>query len=305
MGMTPHSTEGLQVGTASELGGRQKQQDELLIRLDLAKTPDGRPVHLFGVFDGHGSEGHKAAAAVKKAFPTIVKSLLSKILSNPTEGLKEAYIQVHENLLEDSSIDAYMSGTTAVVALLIENQLLVSHVGDSRLIKISEENGVYTGQQITLDHTCDVTTEYERVKATGARVEQLQTGETVDGPLRIFKGSLPYPGIVVTRSLGDSVATRLGVLHEPAVQTLALEPQDRCIVLATDGLWDALSVKEATDIVAQHSDAQTAATELTNTGLTKLINLKLDDNTTTVVVRLDHASKNAATATSIAPTTAT
>ncbi|KAI8054099.1 hypothetical protein BDF22DRAFT_743072 [Syncephalis plumigaleata] len=49
-------------------------------------------------------------------------------------------------------------------------------------------------------------------------------------PLRIFKGSLPYPGIVVSRSLGDDVAQRLGVL-------------------STDGVWDGMSNQEVATFV--------------------------------------------------------
>ncbi|KAL2918677.1 hypothetical protein HK105_201511 [Polyrhizophydium stewartii] len=292
MGTAPHisNSGGLQVGSTSELGGRERQQDELLVKLDAFTAPCGTPAHLFAVFDGHGSEGHKAAAAVKKHTLATVVAQKNKLLADPAQAFKDIYNQIHEELLDDSSIDAYMSGTTAVIVLLVGDKLHVSHVGDSRLVVVSEENGVYSGLQVTRDHTCDLDDEYARVKGTGARVEQLQNGDVLDGPLRIFKGSLPYPGIVVTRSLGDSVATKLGVLHEPEVTTISLTPHDKFLVLATDGLWDALSVKNATDIIAAHSDAQQAAVALTAAGLERLHALKLDDNTTTIVVKLAHTS---------------
>eukprot|EP00842_Homolaphlyctis_polyrhiza_P004988 jgi/Hompol1/5490/HPOL_000192-RA len=276
----------LEVGEARELGGRSQQQDDLLVILNLATTDQGASVHLMAVFDGHGSEGHKVVAIVKKIFPDIIKSFLPQIISDPTTGFVEAYNKVHESLLEDTTADVYMSGTTAVVALLIDDLILVSNVGDSRFVVISEENNILTATQITRDHTCDIQSELDRIKGTGARVEQLQTGDAPEGPLRIFKGSLPYPGIVVTRSIGDSVATKLGVLHEPEVHTVNLGANDRYLLLATDGLWDALSVQEAADIIAGHTDVHIAAKTLTDEGIKKLNAMNLDDNTTTVLVRL-------------------
>ena len=59
------------------------------------------------------------------------------------------------------------------------------------------------------DHTCQLETEFKRVEGTGARIEKLLNGSSLEGafiynnidmkqaylgPLRIFKGTLPYPG---------------------------------------------------------------------------------------------------------------
>ena len=44
------------------------------------------------------------------------------------------------------------------------------------------------------DHTAAVESEKQRLVSQGARLEQLWINGKFDGPLRIFKGSLPYPG---------------------------------------------------------------------------------------------------------------
>ena len=45
------------------------------------------------------------------------------------------------------------------------------------------------------EHTPINKTEMERVVACGARVERLEDEDNKpEGPLRVFKGSLPYPG---------------------------------------------------------------------------------------------------------------
>ena len=65
------------------------------------------------------------------------------------------------------------------------------------------------------------------------------------GPLRLFNGTMPYPGIVVSRAFGDNVAARLGVSHLPDVLVRPWKPGDRFLILASDGLWDVLSPKSA------------------------------------------------------------
>ncbi|KAJ1339844.1 hypothetical protein BSLG_005505 [Batrachochytrium salamandrivorans] len=268
MGMSPYvSKSPIHVGSSIELGGREIQQDALVVVLDLFKTVTARLcISLVSLMAMVGAV----------IGPDILLSL----------GLSP-----YEALLENDSIDSYMSGTTAVVALLTGSTLHVSHVGDSRLVVVQCDNGIYSGIQVTRDHTCNVPSEFERVKSTGARIEQLQRGSIVDGPLRIFKGTLPYPGIVVTRSIGDAVAKRLGVLHTPEVCTIQLTDKDIYMVFATDGLWDALSVKDAADIVSKSPTVQCATIDLMSAGLKRLGELELDDNVTVVVVGLGEEAR--------------
>ena len=54
----------------------------------------------------------------------------------------------------------------------------------------------------------------------------------------------------MTRSIGDLVAASVGVTSEPEIQVFAnLTPQDKAIIIASDGLWDRLSNHEITQII--------------------------------------------------------
>ena len=65
------------------------------------------------------------------------------------------------------------------------------------------------------------------------------------GPVRVFwpDGSFeaPYescfPGLAMSRSLGDSCLDDIGVLPVPEVTIRALKPKDRFMVIASDGVW--------------------------------------------------------------------
>ena len=45
----------------------------------------------------------------------------------------------------------------------------------------------------------------------------------------------------MTRSFGDEVAARVGVIAEPEILELDLCKDDKFIVLASDGVWEFLS----------------------------------------------------------------
>jgi serine/threonine protein phosphatase PrpC len=109
-----------------------------------------------------------------------------------------------------------------------------------------------------------------------------------EGPKRIYKGSLPYPGLVVTRALGDSVASRIGVLSEPFVKVYKLEAQDFFLILGSDGLWDGIGIQEACAVVLPYleMDVSLASTILNDAGLAGLDKIQVDDNITNIIVRL-------------------
>ena len=57
-----------------------------------------------------------------------------------------------------------------------------------------------------------------------------------------------YPGISVTRSLGDITAHRIGVLSEPSVGSLYRD-KDAILVVASQGLWNSMSPKEVFNFI--------------------------------------------------------
>lgn len=58
----------------------------------------------------------------------------------------------------------------------------------------------------------------------------------------------------VASTLGCSC--RVGVTSEPDHTSLELTPQDKFIVLASDGVWEFISSKEAVEIISQYETAE-------------------------------------------------
>lgn len=50
-----------------------------------------------------------------------------------------------------------------------------------------------------------------------------------------------YPGLAMSRSLGDQVAHMVGVWHYPDITTLDITKDDLYLIIASDGIWEFIS----------------------------------------------------------------
>jgi serine/threonine protein phosphatase PrpC len=93
--------------------------------------------------------------------------------------------------------------------------------------------------------------------------------------------------ITVSRSLGDTAAQSIGVFANPDCSTIALNRNDRFIILASDGLTDGIIADDILQIAKKSvSDPQGIANELIEAGLKGLNKNQVDDNISTIVVSI-------------------
>ena len=69
------------------------------------------------------------------------------------------------------------------------------------------------------------------------------------GPMRVWLKNEDIPGLAMTRSFGDSMACRVGVNAIPEIKEFVLTPEDKVMVLASDGVWEFLQNQEVANIV--------------------------------------------------------
>lgn len=161
----------------------------------------------------------------------------------------------------------------------------VANCGDSRAIIATEET--VSGKSgktklvvhpLSIDQTPFRKDERERVKKCGARVMTmdqldglepihenwgLNLGEEIDDsgdPPRIWAQDGDYPGTAFTRSIGDAVSERLGVFAEPEMSQHVLVPEDKFVVVASDGVFEFITSQSVVEMVQQHNDALEACT---------------------------------------------
>jgi serine/threonine protein phosphatase PrpC len=98
----------------------------------------------------------------------------------------------------------------------------------------------------------DVLQEEQRIVAHGGLVRALTAAEGTElMPARVFAADMyavgEYsPGIAMSRSLGDALATELGVVATPEYMQHPLCASDRFVILATDGLWEVYTAQGTT-----------------------------------------------------------
>ena len=59
----------------------------------------------------------------------------------------------------------------------------------------------------------------------------------------------------MSRSFGDSVAARVGVISEPDIGFHRGSNSDKFLIIASDGLWEFISSQEAVEMVAANLGA--------------------------------------------------
>jgi len=229
------------------LGMPQKEcQDEGTIIRNFAGDPN---LVFLGVFDGHGSQGLKASRYTVVHLPERIANH-PQLLNNPQLAYMEACREVGAELLNQAvcGFDGTYSGTTACFAVLQgATTLVLGNVGDSRaIVARAQSNGTIMGVDLTHDDKPTDEPEKRRIEASGGRVAQQEydPGE-FDGPFRVFVRDKKIPGLAMSRSLGDGLAESVGVIPDPTCSNYQIRPDDKFLLLATDGLWEVFDTNEA------------------------------------------------------------
>jgi len=202
----------------------------------------------------------------------------------------KAHVETNKSLRRNQKIDDSLSGTTAISMYMHggnRNRITIANVGDSRAVLGQQAPVARNGQEkartlkalpLSRDQTPYRKDERARIRATGARIlsldqleglEPIVDGESEGGdndfelgeeldeggdPPRVWAAQGDYPGTAFTRSIGDAMAEELGVFSEPELLTREITPDDKIIVLASDGVFEFLTNQSVIDICAKFAD---------------------------------------------------
>ena len=72
------------------------------------------------------------------------------------------------------------------------------------------------------------------------------------GPLRVYMKDKDMPGLAMTRSFGDNFASIAGTICEPEIKEHILVPEDRFLVLASDGLFEFIPSQDIINIIKDY-----------------------------------------------------
>ncbi|XP_019053273.1 PREDICTED: probable protein phosphatase 2C 73 [Nelumbo nucifera] len=191
----------------------------------------------------------------------------------------KAFEDMDEELRQDSTIESYCSGTTAVTVLKKGEHLIIANLGDSRAVLCTIDNkNQLVPIQLTVDLKPNIPSEAERIRRCGGRVFAMEDERDV---YRVWVPDEDYPGLAMARAFADFCLKDFGLISTPQVSYRKITDKDEFVVMATDGVWDVLSNEEVVEIVASAQKRCMAAKLLVNHACqaweNKYPNSKVDD----------------------------
>ncbi|KAL8089613.1 hypothetical protein AgCh_039184 [Apium graveolens] len=232
-------------GHSSICGRRRDMEDFVAIHPSFCGKDDNdsSEFHYFGVYDGHGCS-HVSKRCKERLHELVKEELNGKVELEPIEwkeAMQRSFSRMDSEVITGKEAVVLASGckcllpspesdavgSTAVVAIVTPEKIVVANCGDSRAVLCRKGKAI----PLSRDHKPDRPDELSRIEAAGGRVIYW------DGP-RVL-------GVLaMSRAIGDKYLKPY-VSCEPEVTIINRTPDDECLILASDGLWDMVSNQTA------------------------------------------------------------
>lgn len=175
-------------------------------------------------------------------------------------------------------------------------RVVIGHVGDCRAVL--SDGG--TAVELTADHHPCMPAERARVEAAGGVIRSGRVNGVLavtrsigDIMYKQFDPDAPVPSCPLEESQENGIwAPSQHVISKPDVVDFLVQPTHEFIVLASDGLWEVISIQQVVNFTRQrlyeHGDIQRASIEL----IAKAENCGACDNTSVVIVCLNQQDRS-------------
>ncbi|KAI7727032.1 hypothetical protein M8C21_008646 [Ambrosia artemisiifolia] len=286
-------------GVRSEIGRRKEMEDAVAVVPGfMSKTcdhvggcitgEDGEisPVHFFGVYDGHG--GSQVAKFCAERMHEIITQEWDQDTNDEVKW-KQRWQAVMSSSFERADNEVItvaaapeMVGSTAVTVVLSGCQIIVSNCGDSRAVLCRRTETI----PLTVDQKPD-------------REDELLRIESQDGKVINWNGARVFGVLAMSRAIGDRYL-RPWIIPVPEISFTTRTDEDECLVIASDGLWDAMSNNEVGEVARRvlrrrrrNADASeaTAAQTLADSLIEIAMGRNSSDNISVIVVDLKSKRK--------------
>lgn len=225
--------------------------------------------------DGHGVDGAKVAEYCQNYASEYYLNHVFEFRHDPSMNFTILCEVCHNKLKEQKEIDIQRSGTSVVLVYMNEQGFCVGNVGDSRAVLAylpkevlplpapKHSNNPYKREitpnkvlgvtQITIDQRPDNQEELKRITKAGGLVEKAKDARGVRiGAYCLWKPGCNYPGLSLSRAIGDTLGEDCGVISTPIVQSYRAHLTDQFLVLGSSGLWAVMENREVVDFVERY-----------------------------------------------------
>ncbi|XP_071973219.1 pyruvate dehydrogenase [acetyl-transferring]-phosphatase 2, mitochondrial [Engystomops pustulosus] len=186
----------------------------------------------------------------------------------------EAQVPTDNEMVKNLTLQIAFSGATACVSHIDGVNLHVANAGDCRaVLGVQDENGVWSAVPLTVDHNALNESEVQRIRCEHPASEE----ETVVIDQRLLGILMPFRAFgdvrfkwseelqqSVLKSVCDKEPLNIYQYYpsnyhtppyltaKPEITYHKLRPQDKFLVMASDGLWEMLENQEVVRLVAEY-----------------------------------------------------
>ena len=241
-------------------GKTKTNQDSFVCKTNINNIKD---FNIFGVLDGHGPDGHFVSEFASEFIPSQIlnhpeikhlsspEQIYMKLKENNCKIINQAFLTTDKQL-KNVEFDASESGCTCCLVIHIGPHLICANTGDSRAIVVYHQTNDINDKNLnyldfvplSIDYKPELPEEISRIILAGGVVEQMKDeyGEGI-GPYRVWVKGKDYPGLAMSRSIGDLKGKTVGVIPDPGILEYDLNKSTKYIIVCSDGVWEFLNNK--------------------------------------------------------------
>ncbi len=239
-------------------GETKTNQDAFVCKTNIHNIKD---FNILGVLDGHGPDGHFVSEFVSEFIPSQIinnpeikklsnpESIYKKLKENNCKIISQAFI-ITDNQLRSMEFDISESGCTCCLIIHIGTHLICANTGDSRALVVYDQANDPNSKSLnfldtvplSIDYKPELPEEISRIILAGGVVEQMKDefGMGV-GPYRVWVKGKDYPGLAMSRSIGDLHGKSIGVIPDPGILEYDLNKSTKYVIACSDGVWEFLN----------------------------------------------------------------
>jgi len=258
------SCSSISISGENEEGFKKLNQDSYLIQRNINGIIN---FNIFGVLDGHGDDGHYASQFVSRFIINCVKNnttikkcstaneIYDKIKMNNYKLIEKIFLDADMQIRREK-FDYRTSGTTCVIIFQLGQKIICANVGDSRAIIVhSKTVDLKDSKVFPLSNDCkpNLPKERKRIYECGGTVEKsLDENGQEEGPFRVYEKGKDYPGLAMSRCIGDIDSKKIGIIPNPEIIEYNINDETKYMIIGSDGIWEFMDNEEVMEIANEY-----------------------------------------------------
>ena len=236
------------------------------------------------VFDGHG--GAQISEYLSANLASELLQQHGKQCESTRETISKTLVDTFDTL-EANIKDKFLKnepghttndhvGACALAAVIANDYYVVANTGDCQAVVVyTNDQGTLIGENVAPIHSANLKEEQEKLRrehpgendivicananACYVKGRLMPSRSFADFHLKDEKFNKPIYSAYGMEAPAISVFTGPYITHSPDIVVRDIRPNDKYLILATDGLWDEMSEQKAAEIVAENEENPTQA----------------------------------------------